>query len=86
MILVHPSTEAEYVAKGFQLVLGAPALGIGLFLVSWWWLVRLSLSLSPPPLPSLSIIPPLFSSSPRSLFLAHPPCSPAPPSLSKISL
>ncbi len=36
MILVHPSTEAEYVAKGFQLVLGAPALGIGLFLVSWW--------------------------------------------------
>ena len=39
MILVHPDTEAAYVAKGFQLVLGAPALGIGLFLASWYWLV-----------------------------------------------
>jgi len=40
MILVHPASVQEYVSTGFQLVLGAPALGLGLFLASWFWLVR----------------------------------------------
>ena len=40
MVLLEPSSIAEYVGTGFQLVLGAPALGIGLFLASWFWLMR----------------------------------------------
>jgi len=40
MVLLEPSSVAEYVGTGFQLVFGAPALGIGLFLASWYWLQR----------------------------------------------
>ena len=38
MILIEPSTIGNYVATGFQLVLGAPALGLAMFLGSVFWL------------------------------------------------
>ena len=40
MILVHPASVNVYVTTAFQFVLGAPALGVGLFLASWYWLIK----------------------------------------------
>ena len=39
-ILVHPSDIGTYVSTGFSLVLGAPALGLALFLPAWKWLIK----------------------------------------------
>jgi len=37
-ILTRPESTGSYIAAGFQMTLGAPALGIGLFLASFLWL------------------------------------------------
>ena len=39
MILVHPASIQVYVSAAVRFVFGAPALGLGLFLASWRWLV-----------------------------------------------
>lgn len=40
MVLLEPTSILEYVATGFQLVLGAPLLGLGLFLGMRFWLQK----------------------------------------------
>mmetsp|Transcript_13786 Transcript_13786/g.32750 ORF Transcript_13786/g.32750 Transcript_13786/m.32750 type:complete len:1450 (+) Transcript_13786:266-4615(+) len=40
MALLEPTSISEYVQKGFQLVFGAPALGLALFIPCYYWLKR----------------------------------------------